>query len=187
MVVADRKHGKDYMAQLVENHVSGQIKLAPEHSEDAVLALMNKPSINLLMTFREMFEQACEASGQRCFMTYYLMAAHPGCTLQHMQQLRDFLSRKLKNLPEQIQIFTPTPMTVSTTMYYCETDMSGKKIFCEKGLKAVQTQKDSLKRNTDGPTDRKIKENGIEKNGDKKGRKFGSEYSSGRRNKGFRK
>ena len=50
MVVADRKHGKDYMAQLVENHVSGQIKLAPEHSADAVLALMNKPSINLLMT-----------------------------------------------------------------------------------------------------------------------------------------
>ncbi|GBC61722.1 YgiQ family radical SAM protein [Desulfonema ishimotonii] len=150
MVVADTKSGKKYVRALADHHVSGQIKLAPEHSVDEVLALMNKPSVKPLMQFRAMFENACAESGKRYFMTYYIMAAHPGCTLNHMQRLRTFLSEELKHIPKQVQIFTPTPSTVSTTMYYCETDMAGKKLFCEKGLKGAQKQKDSLKRDEKG-------------------------------------
>ena len=148
MVVADKEYGKRYVEQLVQRHVSGQIKLAPEHCDKGILALMNKPSVESLLKFKAMFDSACSESGKRYFPTYYLIAAHPGCTLRHMQHLRDFMSTELKLIPEQVQIFTPTPSTISTTMYYCETDMAGNKLFCEKSLKGMQQQKDALKRET---------------------------------------
>ena len=144
MVMADPKHGKRYVEQLVNHHVSGQIKLAPEHSDDEVLALMNKPSTQTLMRFKELFENTCRATKNRHFMTYYLMAAHPGCTLDHMMRLRNFLKGGLKHFPEQVQIFTPTPSTLSTAMYFCETDPEGHKIFCEKEMAAKERQKNIL-------------------------------------------
>ncbi|MFA5374263.1 MAG: YgiQ family radical SAM protein [Dehalococcoidia bacterium] len=147
MVIADKENGKRYFEQLVKHHVSGQIKLAPEHCDNKVLELMNKPPAETLMKFKTMFDSACSESGKQCFLTYYLIAAHPGCTIRHMQLLRDFMSTELKLIPEQVQIFTPTPSTISTAMYYCETDLSGNKIFCEKSLKGMQQQKDVLKRN----------------------------------------
>ncbi len=90
-----------------------------------VLALMNKPSVKTLMRFRELFENACRTTKKRYFMTYYLMAAHPGCTLDHMRRLKNFLKGALKHFPEQVQIFTPTPSTLSAAMYFCETDPAG--------------------------------------------------------------
>ena len=144
LVMADKENAKRYIEQLVRYHVSGQIKLAPEHSEKEVLALMNKPSTWSLMKFREMFNNACAGQGKRYFMTYYLIAAHPGCTPEHNRRLKDFLSRGLKTTPEQIQIFTPTPSTLSTAMYYCETDLKGNPIFCEKSLSGMQEQKNIL-------------------------------------------
>ncbi|MEA1959504.1 MAG: YgiQ family radical SAM protein [Chloroflexota bacterium] len=146
MVVADKEYGERYVDRLVRHHVSGQIKLAPEHCDNGVLVLMNKPGVKPLMEFKSMFDEACAASGKRNFLTYYIIAAHPGCTLGHMQRLRSFLSTGLKLIPEQVQIFTPTPSTISTTMYYCETDMEGNGIFCERSLKGMQRQKDVLKR-----------------------------------------
>lgn len=146
MIIADGEHGARYVDELVKHHVSGQLKLAPEHCEDDVLSLMNKPSISSLMSFKVMFDKACEKSGRRRYLTYYIIAAHPGCTLQHMQVLRKFMSAELKLIPEQIQIFTPTPSTISTAMYHCKTDMSGNRIFCEKSLTGIQKQKDVLKK-----------------------------------------
>lgn len=146
MIIADKEHGERYIEQLVKHHVSGQIKLAPEHYDNEVLTLMNKPSIKSLMRFKAMFDETCARVGKRYFLTYYLIAAHPGCTMRHMQRLRDFLSTGLKLIPEQVQIFTPTPSTISTAMYYCETDISGNRIFCEKSLKGIQQQKDVLKK-----------------------------------------
>ncbi len=147
LVIADKAYGKHYIERLARHHVSGQIKLAPEHSEPEVLALMNKPAPPSLLEFKALFHKACAASGQRLFMTYYLMAAHPGCTSRHMQRLKDFLSAALITTPEQIQIFTPTPATISTTLYYCETDMAGKRIFCEKSLAGKEQQNKQLLRN----------------------------------------
>ena len=107
---------------------------------------MNKPPVRSLLQFKASFEGACALAGKRHFMTYYLIAAHPGCTLGHMERLKGFLSSALKMVPEQIQIFTPTPATISSTLYYCETDMAGKKIFCEKSLQGRQKQKDIVRR-----------------------------------------
>jgi uncharacterized radical SAM protein YgiQ len=144
MVMADPKHGKRYVEQLVNHHVSGQIKLAPEHSDNEVLTLMNKPSAKTLMRFKELFKNTCRAAKKIHFMTYYLMAAHPGCTLGHMIRLRNFLEGALKHFPEQVQIFTPTPSTLSAAMYFCETDPEGRKIFCEKEMPAKERQKNVL-------------------------------------------
>jgi len=146
MVIADSENCKRYIDELVNNHISGQIKLAPEHYDNEVLALMNKPSVKSLMRFKALFESTCARLGKRYFLTYYLIAAHPGCTMRHMRRLRDFLSSGLKIIPKQVQIFTPTPSTISTAMYYCETDMLGNRIFCEKSRKGIQQQKDVLKR-----------------------------------------
>jgi uncharacterized radical SAM protein YgiQ len=145
MIIADKENSKSYIDELVKRHVSGQIKLAPEHCDNEVLTLMNKPSIKSLMKFKTLFDGTCTKLDKRYYMTYYLIAAHPGCTIKHMQRLRDFMSTELKLIPEQVQIFTPTPSTISTAMYYCETDMSGNRIFCEKSLKGIQQQKDVLK------------------------------------------
>jgi uncharacterized radical SAM protein YgiQ len=146
MVIADRKHGKTYLELLVDGHISGQIKIAPEHSESEVLSLMNKPDIKTAMRFKELFDAICKAAKKKVFMTYYLMAAHPGCSLDHMVRLKNFLKSGLKHLPEQVQVFTPTPSTLSTAMYYCETDAAGKRIFCEKDPDAKERQKDILKK-----------------------------------------
>lgn len=144
LIIADKKNGKHYVQQLVRYHVSGQIKLAPEHSEKEVLTLMNKPSIQPLIEFREMFNKACANQCQHYFMTYYLIVAHPGCTPEHNKRLKDFLSGELRTIPKQVQIFTPTPSTLSTAMYYCETDLKGNQLFCEKSLHGMQQQKNAL-------------------------------------------
>lgn len=146
MVVADRENCAAYIEQLVGRHVSGQIKLAPEQYDNEVLALMNKPSIKPLMRFKALFDEECIKQGKKFFMTYYLMAAHPGCTMQHMYKLKDFLKGGLKILPEQVQIFTPTPSTLSSAMYWCGRDQKGGKLQCEKTFEGRQRQKDVLKR-----------------------------------------
>ena len=144
LVMADRKNSRRYIEQLVLYHVSGQIKLAPEHSEGDVLKLMNKPPVESLMKFKEVFDSICAGQGRNFFITYYLMAAHPGCTDRHQERLKDFLSGELKITPEQVQIFTPTPSTLSTTMYYCQTDLKGNPCFSEKNLGGMQRQKNLL-------------------------------------------
>jgi uncharacterized radical SAM protein YgiQ len=144
LVIADKKDGKRYLEQLVDHHVSGQIKLAPEHCDNEVLGLMNKPSVKSLLRFKELFEKIVREKKKNCFMTYYLMAAHPGCTFDHMRDLRNFLRGALKLLPEQVQIFTPTPSTLSTAMYHCGTNPEGNKIFCEKVTAEKERQKNTL-------------------------------------------
>jgi uncharacterized radical SAM protein YgiQ len=146
LVVADSQWGQRYVEQLVRYHVSGQIKLAPEHSEQQVLDLMNKPAIGCLSRFIRMFENACSKEKKRYFITYYLMAAHPGCTPQHMRRLNAFVVNTLKHIPRQVQIFTPTPATLSTAMYYCGTDTRGRDIYCERSTESMSRQKSIIKR-----------------------------------------
>jgi uncharacterized radical SAM protein YgiQ len=145
LVDADKKWGPAYIQQLVGFHVSGQIKLAPEHYDNEVLTLMGKPTIKPLMRFKTAFDEECRKQGKKYFMTYYLMAAHPGCTMNHMLRLKDFLKGGLKIMPEQVQIFTPTPSTKSALMYYCGTDLSGNYIPCERTASGKQRQKDAIR------------------------------------------
>jgi uncharacterized radical SAM protein YgiQ len=133
LILSDRKAGKLYLKEILKHHVSGQLKIAPEHVEDHILKVMGKPGRESLEAFIRLFEGLKQENRTKAFLTYYLMAAHPGCTLDDMQKLRTFALQKLRLLPEQVQIFTPSPSTWATLMYYTEKDpFSGKKIFVEK-------------------------------------------------------
>ncbi len=146
MVIADKNNGYEYLKQIVCHHVSGQMKLAPEHSETNVLNMMGKPGKESLIEFRKLFYKLSEDIGKKQFLTYYMIAAHPGCTQEDMLKLKRFASRELKLLPEQIQVFTPTPSTYSTLMYYTEQDpFSGKPCFVEKSVKGREKQKNCIR------------------------------------------
>ena len=145
LVLADQAHGADYLEELVAHHVSGQLKLAPEHHAPSVLRLMGKPGVDGLLVFRGRFEEANRRHGLRQFLTYYFIAAHPGCTEEDMRNLRAFATRELKLSPEQVQIFTPTPSTASTAMYWTGLDpTTNEPVFVEKRTRNKQAQKDSL-------------------------------------------
>jgi uncharacterized radical SAM protein YgiQ len=142
MVIADKNNGYEYLKQVVCHHVSGQMKLAPEHSETKVLDMMGKPGRETLLEFRKLFYKLSKDIGKKQFLTYYMIAAHPGCTEEDMMKLKKFAQRELQLLPEQVQIFTPTPSTYSTLMYWTEQDpFTGKPCFVEKSIKAKEKQK----------------------------------------------
>lgn len=145
LVLADKKHGTAYLKELVEKHISGQMKIAPEHIENSVLSLMGKPSQKALRRFRELFNELNKAADKKQFLTYYFIAAHPGCTNKDMESLRDFSRRELKLRPEQVQIFTPTPSTISTLIYHTGIDpYTGREVFVEKDINRKRIQKKIL-------------------------------------------
>jgi uncharacterized radical SAM protein YgiQ len=143
LLEADKKHCASYMQELVKHHVSGQLKVAPEHIASNILRLMGKPQARSLLNFKQVFDKIEKASGQKQFLTYYFIAAHPGCTEEDMRELKSFAGRELKTNPRQVQIFTPLPSTYSSLMYFSETDpATGRKIFVEKNVAKKQRQKD---------------------------------------------
>lgn len=143
MILDDSKCGQLYLEEIVKDHVSGQMKIAPEHTEDKVLALMGKQGKAPLKEFKDRFYKINEKYGLKQFLTYYLIAAHPGCDEKDMLDLKRFASAELKVNPEQVQIFTPTPSTYSTLMYYTEINpFTRKKMFVEKDNGRKQRQKD---------------------------------------------
>jgi uncharacterized radical SAM protein YgiQ len=145
MILDDKKCGQMYMEEIIKDHVSGQMKIAPEHTEDKILSLMGKQGKAPLKEFKEKFYQINKKLGKKQFLTYYLIAAHPGCNEKDMLDLKRFASAELRVNPEQVQIFTPTPSTYSTLMYYTEMDpFTGKKLFVEKDNGKKQKQKDIL-------------------------------------------
>lgn len=147
LVCADRSFGSAYLRELAEHHVSGQLKLAPEHSEPAVLQKMGKPGVKSLLEFRDAFSTLSRLSGKQQFLTYYFIAAHPGCTGADMKRLRSFIDRHLKLTPEQVQIFTPTPSTWATLMYYTGRDpFTHEALFVERDPAGKQKQKEILTR-----------------------------------------
>lgn len=108
---------EEYGRQLITRHVSGRLKVAPEHTSDTVLRLMRKPSWKEYLRFRDFFLQVNEDAGLKQQLIPYFISSHPGCTNRDMQQLAAE-TRRMHYHPEQVQDFTPTPMTLSTTMYY---------------------------------------------------------------------
>jgi uncharacterized radical SAM protein YgiQ len=153
MILADRKNGLNYLRQLVRHHVSGQMKVAPEHCQDSVLACMGKPGRESLLTFREMFNRLSKKEGLKQFLTYYIIAAHPGCRLEDMRALKKFSQQELKILPRQVQVFTPTPSTWSTLMYWTgQNPLAEKKCFVERDGRAREQQKMVLTGSFSGKT-----------------------------------
>lgn len=145
LILSDTKCGYQYLEEVVAHHVSGQMKVAPEHTEPHVLDLMGKPGQESLIKFKDMFYKMNEKAGKKQFLTYYLIAAHPGCSEEDMKSLKSFASRELKTNPEQVQIFTPTPSTWASVMYYTEKDpFTGNKIFVEKEQGRKERQKNAV-------------------------------------------
>jgi len=143
IIMEDKQYGGQYLDNLVNFHVSGQMKIAPEHTQDKVLGLMGKPSADVLKQFVAEFQKRNKV--RKNFLTYYLIAAHPGCTAKDMEDLKRFTSKELRIKPEQVQIFTPLPSTYSALMYYTERDpFTGKDIFVEKDPQKRKAQKDII-------------------------------------------
>ena len=113
--------GWQYFREVVVNHTSGRLKVAPEHTSDVVLALMRKPSFSLFKETKRRFDEICKQAGLRYQLIPYFISSHPGCRLQDMAELALEMKRMGYRL-EQIQDFTPTPMTLSTEMYYTGID-----------------------------------------------------------------
>lgn len=143
MLLNDQNYGEKYLRELIKYHISGQLKIAPEHTENNVLEKMGKPDQRYLKRFRDKFLQINKEQKKKQFLTYYLIAAHPGCREEDMYRLKEYTSKELKLNPEQVQVFTPTPSTYSTLMYYTERDpFTGKAIYVEKNLKKKGRQKE---------------------------------------------
>jgi uncharacterized radical SAM protein YgiQ len=145
MVMADKEFGLDYLKEVTQFHTSGQMKIAPEHTDSAVLRLMGKPPINSLVRFKQAFDRLSLEAGKEQYLTYYLIAAYPGCSDREMKNLKEFATHELHVAPEQVQVFTPTPSTYASVMYYTETDpFTGKPLFVEKNLHLKEKQKEQI-------------------------------------------
>jgi len=106
-----------YARQLITRHVSGRLKVAPEHCSETVLKIMRKPSWEHYLRFRDLFLHINKEAGLNQQLIPYFISSHPGCTKRDMQQLAEE-TKRMHYRPEQVQDFTPTPMTLSTTMFY---------------------------------------------------------------------
>ena len=127
-----------YTRELITRHVSGRLKVAPEHTSDAVLRLMRKPSFQLFYDFKRIFDRINKEEGLRQQLIPYFISSHPGCRNQDMAQLAD-LTRKMGYKLEQVQDFTPTPMTTATEMYY-----TGYDPYTMEPVFTAKTQKEKL-------------------------------------------
>ncbi len=142
LVLEDQRYGDSYLKEVVFNHTSGQLKIAPEHTESEVLDVMGKPGADKLLKFKERFFKYTKAAGKKQFLTYYFIAAHPGSTRKHMENLKNFATKHLNIVPEQVQIFTPLPLTWSSVMYATGINpFTMKSIFVERERSKKEVQK----------------------------------------------
>ncbi len=112
---------KTFFKELIEHHISGQLKVAPEHIADKTLKLMNKPPHETYEKFCGEFYRLNKEAGKNQFLVPYLISSHPGCTISDAVKLTEYLI-KIGYMPQQVQDFYPTPSTLSTTMYYTGLD-----------------------------------------------------------------
>ena len=115
------ERNSEFFAELVRHHVSGQLKVAPEHCSARVLDYMGKPHFEVYERFKEKYQRLNQRYGLEQYLVPYLMSSHPGCTLTDAVELAVFLNRTGRQ-PEQVQDFYPTPGTLSTCMWYTELD-----------------------------------------------------------------
>ena len=114
---AVNRAAKEYTHELIANHVSGRLKVAPEHTSDKVLQVMRKPSFSQFEQFKRTFDRINREENLRQQIIPYFISSHPGCTAEDMAELA-VLTKRMDFHLEQVQDFTPTPMTVSTEAWY---------------------------------------------------------------------
>ena len=130
-----------YNHELIAKHVSGRLKVAPEHTSDAVLAIMRKPSFALFHEFKKIFDETNRREGLRQQLIPYFISSHPGCTDADMAELAAE-TKELNFHLEQVQDFTPTPMTLATEIYYTGFHpYTGERVYCATTPEAKQRQR----------------------------------------------
>jgi uncharacterized radical SAM protein YgiQ len=138
----EKKNGyKEYIEQVVINHVSGRLKIAPEHTSEKVLKLMRKPSFDSFKMFKKRFDEICKKKGLNQQLIPYFISSHPGCTMEDMANL----ATETKGLGfklEQVQDYMPTPMTLATAIYY-----SGYHPYTLKQVYTAKTREEKLEQN----------------------------------------
>ena len=130
-----------YLKELILHHISGRLKVAPEHTEDKVLQYMAKPSFNLFVRLRREFDKITSQAGMKTGIVPYFISSHPGCTMKDMESLSR--NPALKGIwMDQVQDFMPTPMTTSSVMYYTGLDpRTMKPVFVERDPERKKAQK----------------------------------------------
>ena len=138
-LLADRS--RDFLKELCQYHVSGQLKVAPEHVSDEVLKRMGKPSNDVYQKFSAEYKRMNEKLGLKQYLVPYLMSSHPGCDMKEAVKLAEFV-RDLGYMPEQVQDFYPTPSTISTCMYYTGIDpRTGESVYVPKNPHEKEMQR----------------------------------------------
>ena len=130
-----------FLEELAMYHVSGQLRVAPEHVSKPVLDAMGKPGHEVYLTFLKQFQAANHKAGKKQYAVPYFMSSHPGCTMKDAVKLAEYV-RDMGFMPEQVQDFYPTPATLSTCMYYTGIDpRTGKKVYVPKTFKEKAMQR----------------------------------------------
>ncbi|MBO4950296.1 MAG: YgiQ family radical SAM protein [Clostridia bacterium] len=152
-----------FLKRLVNHHVSGQLKVAPEHISDRVLSYMGKPPVKVYDRFCDKYFDLCRKAGKEQYLVPYLMSSHPGSTLNEAVDLALYLKKKNVR-PEQVQDFYPTPGTAATTMYYTGIDpFTGKNVYVPRDYNEKKMQRALLQ--TARPENREIVEKAIKLSG----------------------
>ena len=118
-LIADKD--ETFFKELVKYHISGQLKVAPEHCCDSVLSYMGKPKFEVYERFKKRFYELTKAAGKEQYLVPYMISSHPGSTIKDAVELALYLKKERMH-PEQVQDFYPTPGTISTAMFYTELD-----------------------------------------------------------------
>ena len=141
LAVNDKLNGQNYIAEIAKNHVSGQLKMAPESADSKVLKAMKKPDNKSFLEFCRIYKEYSKKFHKNQFISCYFIAAHPGENEKEAQNTHNFIEKYLDFSPEQVQIFTPTPSTWATCAYYTGLDEDGNKIYVEKQLSKKEKYK----------------------------------------------
>lgn len=143
------KSSPDILRELAARHVSGQLKIAPEHTVPGVLRAMRKAPLYPLKDFAGDFSRAAAACGKKLYLVPYFMSCHPGCGIGEMKRMREDIIGTFRFLPEQVQAFIPLPMTLSSAMYYTGKDpLSGEPVFVERDANRRRSQHGLFRKGT---------------------------------------
>jgi len=160
---ADRKNGARYLESLVAHHVSGQLKVAPEHVCEPVLKVMKKPGLESFERFRRDFERFTRKAGKEQYLVPYFISSHPGASLEEAVQLMEYLQRNGWR-PQQVQDFVPTPMTLASDIYWTGLHpMTGRPVAVTRDMEEKRMQKALLR--WGDPANRPLVEKALRRTG----------------------
>jgi uncharacterized radical SAM protein YgiQ len=163
LALADEKNGERYLEALIAHHVSGQLKVAPEHVCEPVLQVMKKPKVDTFERFRRDFARLTKKAGKEQYLVPYFISSHPGSSLEEAVQLMEYLqSNRWK--PQQVQDFMPTPMTLASDIYWSGFHpMTGKPVHVTRDMHEKRMQKALLR--WGDPANRPLVEEALRRTG----------------------